>query len=81
MKLQIITDEEKHINIKLPTMLILNRFSVNYICRKLKKYKIYLDKRNLIKILKLCRKYKKKNPSFVLLEVDSRNNEHIEITI
>lgn len=81
MKLQVITDEEKQIDINLPTILLLNRVSVNIICKILKEHNVYVDKKNLIKILKLCRKYKKKNSSFVLLEVDSADGEHIEITI
>lgn len=81
MKLQVITDEEKQIDINLPTILLLNRVSVNIICKKLKEHNVYVNKKDLIKILKLCRKYKKKNPSFVLLEVDSADGEHIEITI
>lgn len=80
MKIDVINDD-KNLRVPFPTWLGLNRLTCGYISKKLKKHNVQIKKRQLLKLMKLCKKYKKKHKDWTLLEVDTVSGTKVIIKI
>lgn len=77
----VVLNENSNLKVKLPTWLGLNRLTCGYISKKLKKHNVKIKKRQLLKFMKLCKKYKKKHKDWTLLEVDTVSSTKVIIKI
>lgn len=80
MKIVVINDD-KDLRVPLPIWLGLNRLTCGYISKKLKKHNVQIKKRQLLKFMKLCKKYIKKHKGWRLLEVESHDKTQVIIEI
>lgn len=82
MKIVIKEGGQSRFNLRLPTGLLLNRFTA-YLAPVLNKDKdsIPYNGSQLYALIKTLKDYKKAHPEWVLLEVDSSSGEHVEIRL
>ena len=66
---------------RFPTKLIVNRFTVVAIRRKLKKEGIWLTRKQTLLLIKEIRRYKKSHAGWNLVEIDEKNGDSIKVQI
>ena len=79
----VINGTDSHIPIKLlfPTGLVLNRFTAAFIPMALKDEDIPVTRTQAIRLIKELKRCKKRFPGWKLVEVQSAEGEHIEISV
>lgn len=81
MKIIVYGENDKIRTIKISNKLIANRIVANYIYKKIKKEKKDVDKKQIMLILKLIKKYSKEYIDWTLLEIITKDNEKVNIKI
>ncbi len=73
----VIEYNDKKVKFLLPTKLGLNRITCRIIWKKLKQENVDTKYRDLIKFMKCCLKYRKRNKSWNILEIESEGKRII----
>ena len=73
----VICKEEKNINLRLPNWIFLNKIVCKCIYKKLNEINVKVNKNQFCDLIKLCKKYKKKNKGWKIIEVYQRNEQVI----
>lgn len=81
MKIKICNDDVRAINIYIPNWLITNRIVCFYITKVIKKYKVEINTKDLVKVMKVIKRIKKTNKEWNILEAETSNNERVIIKI
>ena len=81
MKIKIYNDDVRAINIYIPNWLITNRIVCFYITKVIKKYKVEINPKDLVKVMKLIKRIKKTNKEWNILEVETSDNERVIVKI
>ena len=81
MKLVVKEQEKTLVKFGVPTGLISNRFSILIIKNLLKKYNIHISSKDLRKMFKIIKVFRKDNPSWTLLEVNTNDSVDVIITV
>jgi len=71
----------KDIRIVIPTGLALNRITACILPAALKRRGLMLTRRQLLAILRALRECRKRNSGWKLIEAETADGEHVEITI
>lgn len=81
MKVTIAKTPAEGFHLKLPTGLVLNRPVAWVLARKLRKHGTLVSAKDLYRLMKAVRCYKKEHPHWLLAEVQSARGERITITL
>lgn len=81
MKIKICNDDVRAINIYIPNWLITNRIVCFYITKVIKKYKVEINTKDLVKVMKVIKRIKKTNKEWNILEAETSENERVIIKI
>lgn len=81
MKITVNSGSKKTHTIKISNWLIANRIFASYIYRKLKKEDKKVEKKQIIKGLRLIKKYSKEYKDCTLVEIVTKDNVFVDIKI
>ena len=65
----------------IPTGLVMNRFTAVFVQKKLKEYGLNVTKEQAVALIRALKQYRRKNPDWVLVEVQSSNGTFVKIKV
>ena len=81
MRIIVSESKEKEIKIVLPTGMILNRATASAMSGILEKKGIVITRAQAIRLAQAIRSCRRYHPNWKVVEIDSSNGEHIEISL
>ena len=77
----VVKEDSRNFRLHLPTSLMLNRCVACAVCREVKKHEVKLNSRQLNRLFKVLKDYRKTHPDWVLVEVHGAKGEYVQISI
>ena len=77
----IVKDMDSHLNIPIPTRLVFNGLTAGVACAALKKQGVPITQRQMARLMKEWRRFRRRYPRWTLVEVESHEGEHVKIEL
>lgn len=69
----------RELNLSIPTVLMLNRFTAGIIARSARRHGVLLTNAQLRTVFQALRKYRKEHPNWTLVEAEDADRDRVEI--
>lgn len=77
----IVKDKDTNLNLPLPTGLVVNRLTARVACAALKKQGVPITQRQMARLMKQWRRFRRRYPKWTLVEVEGHEGEHVKIEL
>lgn len=77
----IVKDKDSHLNIPIPTRLVFNGLTARVACAALKKQGVPITQRQMARLMKEWRRFRRRYPKWTLVEVEGHEGEHVKIEL
>lgn len=77
----IVKDEDFHLNLPIPTRLVVNRLTAVVLCRGLEKYGVHVTQQQLMVFVREFRRFRHRHRRWTLVEVEGHDGEYVKIQI
>ena len=77
----IVKESNCNIRLRLPTGLILNRWSAAFLCREAEKHGMKFNPSQMLALIKALNHYRRSHPDWVLAEVSGAKGEYVIVKI
>lgn len=77
----IVKDKDSHLNIPFPTGLMVNGLTAGVACAALKKQGVPITQRQMARLMKEWRRFRRRHPKWTLVEVEGHEGEQVKITL
>ena len=77
----IVRDGEHNLNIPIPTGLVVNRLTARVACAALKKQGVPITQRQMARLMKAWRRFRRHYPKWTLVEVEGHEGEQVKIEL
>ena len=77
----IVKDKDSHLNIPIPTRLVVNGLTARVACAALRKKGVPITQKQMAGLMKAWRRFRRHYPKWTLVEVESHEGEHVKIEL
>lgn len=77
----VVKDKDSHINLPIPTRLVVNGLTAGILCRILEKQGISVTRKQLMVFVKELHRFRRRHPKWTLVEVEGHEGEQVKITL
>lgn len=74
-------DEDFHLNLPIPTRLVVNRLTAVVLCRGLEKYGVHVTQQQLMVFVREFHRFRHRHRRWTLVEVEGHDGEYVKIQI
>ncbi len=77
----VVKDKDFHLNLPIPTRLVVNGLTAGILCRVLEKQGVTVTRAQLMVFVKELHRFRRRHPRWTLVEVEGHEGEQVKITL
>lgn len=77
----IVKDQDVHLNLPIPTRLVVNGLTAGVLCRVLEKHGTHVTRKQLMVFVKELHRFRRRHPKWTLVEVQGHDGEYVKIQL
>lgn len=77
----VVKDKDSHINLPIPTRLVVNGLTAGILCRVLEKQGISVTRKQLMVFVRELHRFRRRHPKWTLVEVEGHEGEQVKIQL
>lgn len=77
----VVKDKDFHLNLPIPTRLVVNGLTAGILCRVLEKQGVTVTRAQLMVLVKELHRFRRRHPRWTLVEVEGHEGEQVKITL
>lgn len=81
MRIRIENTDIPDLHLRLPNALALNTFTAQWLHKAGEEHHVHLTRGQILSLMRAARRYSRKHPDWVLVDVQDKDNTHIQVTL
>lgn len=77
----IVRDKDTHLNLPIPTRLVVNGLTAGVLCRVLEKQGVSVTRKQLMVFVNELHRFRRRHPKWTLVEVEGHEGEQVKIQL
>lgn len=77
----VVKDKDSHLNLPIPTRLVVNGLTAAVLCRVLEKQGISVTRQQLMVFVHELHRFRRRHPRWTLVEVEGHDGEYVKIQL
>lgn len=77
----VVKDKDSHINLPIPTRLVVNGLTAGILCRVLEKQGVSVTRKQLMVFVHELHRFRRRHPRWTLVEVEGHEGEQVKIQL